>query len=432
MLTSVTRGSVAAVAVAALLAACSADTQNPAPPATSGLTGISRAAPSEKVLYSFADGPDGGDPSGSIVFDGAGNAFGTTHLGGITNCGGQVGGGCGVVFELSPTKSGGWSESPLYAFADGSDGGFPNAGVILDKNGNLFGAASTGGSTQCSIGCGVVYELTKSSRWMESVLHTFTGTDGQFPNAVLFASRSGTLYSTTWYGGSSGNGTVFALVPGSSGWTETVLYSFAGTNDGSGPTAGVIQDKAGNLFSTTYKYDGDNNGVAFELRQRAHGAWKDRNLFAFTVNGDGENPYGGLLMDRKGNLFGTTAEGGTNFGGIAFELVRPRPGRPWKEKVLHIFGGSGDGSAPYGGLVMDKSGNLFGTTVFGGANNKGAVYEISATGRTWTEQVLYAFTGGGDGANPSGALALDSAGNLYGTTSGGGQSGYGVVFEVTP
>jgi uncharacterized repeat protein (TIGR03803 family) len=382
------------------------------------------------VLYSFTGGTDGGGPVGSIAFDALGDAFGATHFGGISSCGGNVGGGCGVVFELSPSKSGGWSESPLYAFADTADGGFPNAGVIIDKRGNLFGTASTGGSFQCSIGCGVVYELRKSSNWSESVLHTFTGSDGQFPNAALLPSASGTLYSTTWYGGSSGNGTVFALTPGSGTWTESVLYSFAGTADGSAPAAGVIADGAGNLYGTTYKFDGDNDGVAYELRKQSRGRWKDRVLYSFTGNGGGEDPYAGPIMPAKGTLYGTTIEGGTNGSGVAFALVLTH-GKHWSEKVIHQFGGASDGSAPYAGLVADHAGNLFGTTVFGGADNAGTVYELSPQrGGQWKERLLYSFTGGADGANPSGTLTLDPAGHLYGAAEGGGKSGYGVVFEI--
>lgn len=420
---------VLSVATLALLAGCGSGSSQ-ASLFAPGVSSAGRAHSAERVLYSFSGGTDGGGPVGSIAFDASGNAYGTTHFGGISSCGGNVGGGCGVVFELSPNKSGDWSESPLYAFADTSDGGFPNAGVIIDKNGNLFGTASTGGSFQCSIGCGVVYELTKSSDWSERVLHTFTGNDGEFPNAVLLPSASGTYYSTTWYGGSSGNGTVFALTPGSGTWTESVLYSFTGTTDGSAPAAGVIADGAGNLYGTTYKFDGDNDGVAYELQKQSRGAWKDRVLFTFTGSGGaGENPYAGLIMRGKGKLFGTTIEGGTNGSGVAFELVLTHR-KHWTERVVHQFGAAGDGNAPYGGLVADKAGNLFGTTVFGGADNAGTVFELSpARGGPWKERLLYSFTGGPDGANPGGTLTLDSAGNLYGT-AGGGQSGNGVVFEI--
>jgi len=425
----ITRFVVVTVAVA-LISGC-ATAQSSLPFAHSAAASSAHAHAIEKVLYSFTGGTDGGGPNGSLVFDGVGNVYGTTHFGGIDTCGGQVGGGCGVVFELSPTKSSGWSESALYAFADGADGGFPNAGVILDKNGNVDGTASTGGSSQCAIGCGVVYELTKVSNWKESVLHTFTGNDGEFPNAVLLAGSTGALYSTTWYGGNTGNGTVFALAPKSGGWNESVLYNFQGTNDGSAPAGGVVADKAGNLYGTTYKYDGDNDGVAFELRNASHAPWKDRVLYTFTNNGGGEDPYAGMFMAAKGRFFGTAIEGGTTGGGVAFELSLGA-GRRWTESVVHTFGNAGDGSAPYGGLIADNAGNLFGTTVFGGSANAGTVYELSPTRRgAWKERILYSFGGGSDGAYPGGTLALDSAGNLYGAASNGGQNGYGVIFEVT-
>jgi uncharacterized repeat protein (TIGR03803 family) len=390
--------------------------------------GPAKVHATEKVLYSFADGVDGGGPNGGLVFDASGNAYGTTHFGGNDSCGGQVGGGCGVVFELSPNESGGWSETPLYAFQDRSDGGFPNAGVVLDKSGNVLGTASTGGSFTCSIGCGVVYELSKGSAWAETVLHTFDGSDGEFPNAALLPSANGTLYGTTWYGG-SGNGTVFSLAPGSGGWKESVLYGFQGTADGSAPAGGVVADRAGNLYGTTYKFDGDNDGVAFELRK--HAAWKDSVLYTFTNNGGGEDPYAGLIMPAKRKLYGTAIESGPNDGGVAFELVLGTK-HQWSEKVLHAFGSPGDGNAPYGGVIADKRGNLYGTTVFGGANNSGIVYELSPSGSgQWKEKILYSFTGGSDGQYPSGSLTLDATGNLYGATSNGGQNGYGAVFEIT-
>jgi uncharacterized repeat protein (TIGR03803 family) len=416
------------LAAAALAAGCNASLPPPALlPAGAAVPNQVRAHVTEKVLYAFTGAGDGGGPNGAIVFDGSGNIFGTTHFGGITTCGGIVGGGCGVVFELSPA-SGGWKESALYAFGDTSDGGFPNAGVILDKNGNVFGTASTGGSFQCSIGCGVIYELLKSGNWSESVLHTFTGSDGQFPNAVLLQGNNGALYSTTWYGGSTGNGTVFALTPSGSSWNENVLYSFQGTTDGSAPAAGVIADGAGNLYGTTYKFDGSNDGVAYELKKRA--GWKDQILATFGTSGDGgENPYAGLLMPAKGKLFGTTIEGGSNGTGVAFELVHTN--KQWTERVLHVFGNPGDGSTPYGGLIAGHSGNLYGTTLFGGSYNAGTVYELKQSrGGVWKERILYSFTGGADGGDPGGTLTADSSGNLYGV-AGGGQTGNGVIFEIS-
>jgi uncharacterized repeat protein (TIGR03803 family) len=418
------------IVAAALVAGCGGGSPSSLPAGGSPSVRSARSSSVEKVLYSFTGGTDGGGPVGSITFDAAGNAYGATHFGGIDSCGGRVGGGCGVVFELTPNGSG-WTESALYAFSDTSDGGFPNAGVMLDGSGNVYGTASTGGSTECSIGCGVVYELNKAGGWSESVLHTFTGSDGEFPNAALLRGANGLLYGTTWYGGSHGNGTVFSLSPHARRWAERVLYSFTGAADGSAPAGGVIADRSGDLYGTTYKYDGYNDGVAFELQRRPHGSWKDRVIYTFTNNGGGEDPYAGLIMPAKGRLFGTAIESGPNDGGVAFELILGK-GHAWTEKVLHAFGGSGDGNAPYGGLVSDSSGNLFGTTVFGGAGNAGTVYELSPTSSGgWNEKVLYSFGGGDDGAYPSGTLTLDSSGNLYGTASNGGKSGKGVVFEVT-
>lgn len=384
---------------------------------------------SERVLYPFTGGTDGASPQGRLAFDGAGNLYGTTHLGGIATCGGNFGGGCGVVFELSPSGSA-WSESPLYAFADGPDGGFPNAGLILDGSGNAYGTASTGGSNACSIGCGVVYELAKSGNtWTEDVLHTFIGSDGQFPNATLLQ-NNGALYSTTWYGGSHGAGTVFRLTPTSSGWTENVLYSFTGAQDGSSPAGRVVQDANGNLFGTTYPFNGSNDGVVFELSPKKRLPWKQRVLDAFGSGSGGEDPYAGLVVDGAGNLYGTTIEGGSTGSGVVFELERH--GNRYKEKVLHTFTGSPDGSTPYAGLTFDGSGNLYGATLFGGPHNAGTIFEmeLKARGR-YKEHTLYSFAGGNDGANPKGEPILDGSGNLYGTTEGGGQFGDGVVYEIS-
>ncbi len=389
--------------------------------------GAAGASAAEKVLYAFTDGSDGGGPQASLVFDPAGNLYGTTHFGGITSCGGQVGGGCGVVFELTPSHNA-WTESVLYAFGDGADGGFPNSAVILDKAGNVYGTASTGGSTACSIGCGVAYELRKSGKtWAEYVLHTFTGSDGQFPNAALYPGKSGSLYGTTWYGGASGNGAVFELIPHGKTWAETVLLSLPGGAGGTSPAAGVFAGPSGDLFGTTYPYNGSNDGVVYELKRA-----KPPELVLHSFgSGDGQNPYAGLIADSKGNLYGTTIEGGTSGVGTVYELLRPKHGGVWIETILYSFSGV-DGSQPYAGLLMDRKGDLFGTTVFGGPANYGTVFELTPAHGTWSERVLYAFTGGADGANPAAALIFDSKADLYGTTENGGANGYGVVFELTP
>jgi uncharacterized repeat protein (TIGR03803 family) len=392
------------------------------------LFGAMPASAAEKVLYSFTGGADGGGPNASLISDSSGNLFGTTHFGGITSCGGNVGGGCGVVFQLSP-KGTKWTEAPLYAFADGADGGFPNSGVLMIAPGNLVGNASTGGSKVCSIGCGVVYQVAQiSGVWSENVLHTFAGTDGEFPNAPLTGS-AGMMYSTTVYGGTFGNGTVFRIFPAPEGWTETVLYNFTGKNDGSKPYGAVVQDASGNLYGTTYPSDSYNGGVAYELTPGSGGTWNEQVLHAFGGAGDGSNPYAGVIVGKHG-LFGTTINGGPASGGIVYELSRTGPNM-WKETILHGFGSGTDGSTPYGGLIADQAGNLFGTTLFGGTSNSGTVFEVMPrAGGAWKERVLYNFTGKGDGQYPGPGLVMDASGDLFGTTSNGGKHAAGVVFEI--
>ena len=338
------------------------------------LAAVAPAGAGEAVLYSFADGTDGGGPSGNVTIAG-GDLYGTAHFGGITTCGGFVGGGCGVVYRLTAAQ-GGWTEQALYAFGDGADGGFPNAGVVVDTSGNVYGAASTGGNTACSIGCGVVYEVSPhGSGWSERVLHGFDGTDGEFPNAPLWVDPAGDFYSTTWHGGASGSGEVFALKHSGNTWSATVLHAFNGTTEGLGPAGGVVLTPSGRIFGTTYVYNGQTDGTVYEL-VRAHRAWHD--------------------------------------------------------DVLQTFQGSANGCNPYAGLIADARGNLYGTTVSGGASGSGTVYELAHTKRGYVEHILYSFGGGADGANPGGGVILDGSGDLFGVTSGGGASGAGTVYEITP
>jgi uncharacterized repeat protein (TIGR03803 family) len=386
------------------------------------------AAPHESIVYTFTDGTDGGGPNGRLALDTAGNLYGTTHFGGIVTCGGQVGGGCGTVYELKPNGKR-WTQKPLYAFADGPDGGFPNAGVTL-AGGNIYGTASTGGSTQCSIGCGVIYEIINPSSPTEHALYTFHGSDGQFPNAALYLGAGARFYGTTWYGGANGVGTVFVLYHASGTWAEAVLYSFAGAQGGDSPAGGVVTDQSGNLFGTTYPYDGDNDGVAFEL-QGSGSTWSEGVIDTFQSGAGGEDPYAGLTIDASGNLYGTTIEGGSSGSGVVFELERH--GKGFREKVLHTFTGSPDGSTPYAGLTLDFSGNLYGATLFGGSANDGTVYELArGPNGHFKERVLHSFAGGNDGANPQAEPILDASGRLYGTTENGGADGAGIVYELTP
>jgi uncharacterized repeat protein (TIGR03803 family) len=438
----------------------------------------------ESVPYTFTGGSDGAASAANLIADSNGNFYGTTVNGGNisgSSCPGQdPPTGCGVVFELSPPKGGTGSstETVLYTFSGGSDGAYPQAGLVMDPKGNLYGTTSNGGDMSGSVcsglgGCGVVFELSPpsggSGSWTYSTLHTFTASakgtvDGGLPYAgLIFDSAEVNLYGTTVGGGALGYGTVFELSPSGSSWTETVLYSFAGNNnggtDGDSPVASLVFDPQGNLYGTTSQGGTPGKGVIFELTPpTGDGApWTETVLFTFTGK-SGAYPYAGLTIDSKENLYGTTAIGGartghcnpTNGCGVVFELSPPSGTGSWIEKVIYTFESGSDGGYPYAGLILDSKGNLYGTTVQGG-NTTGAncsytvgcgvVFELSPpTGKgSWPETALYAFNGGSDGGFPYAAPMLDPAGNLYGTTSYGGNttgsncvdvSGCGVVFEL--
>ena len=420
--------------------------------------------PPEQVLYAFQGGNDGSGPSSSLIFDSAGNLYGTTPGGGGGSCA------CGTVFELSPSSNGTWSETVLYRFQGGSDGSLPSSGLIFDKAGNLYGTTVGGGGTADA---GTVYELSPngSGGWTESVLYSFQGSpDGAGPAGVVF-DTSGNLFGTTGQGGNGGCdhdqsdacGTVFELSPnGGGGWTEKILYSFSpggdvNTTDGWSPTLGLTFDGSGNLYGTTasggtgvncdgYVGGGGGCGTAFELIPNG-GVWTETVLYSFGDGTDGSSPNGGLIFDQSGNLYGTARGGGnTASSGTVFELS-PNGSGGWTETTLYEFQGGTDGSDPFAGLIFDSTGNLYGSTYSGGNTNCpvgetvgcGTVFELSPNGSgSWTETRLYSFAGGNDGQAPSSPVIFDQAGHLYGTTlQGGGATGCGntfgcgTAFEVT-
>jgi uncharacterized repeat protein (TIGR03803 family) len=303
------------------------------------------------------------------------------------------------------------------------------AGVIMDASGNLYGTTFAGGAH----GVGTVYELVpRGGRWTEKVLHSFSdnGKDGYQPYAGLTSDMSGNLYGTTYFGGTHGYGTVFELSPKTGGWTETILYSFNGDKkDGYDVYSDVIFDKYGNLYGTTYGGGAYGYGTVYELSRKAAGGWTEKVLHSFNDNGsDGYDPYAGLIIDTSGNLYGTTLGGAAtqNGGGTVYELS-PKKGGGWTEKVLNSFVDT-DGLAPYGGLIFDSAGNLYGTTTYGGENDGGTVFKLTrASG--WMKQVLYALD---DYVGPYGSLIFDSEGNLYGTTYQSWTYVNGTVFEITP
>lgn len=328
-------------------------------------------------------------------------------------------------------------EKVLYSFTGGTDGNQPYARLIRDENGNLYGTTFWGGgSAACNggFGCGVVFKLDPSGK--ETVLHAFTrtGGDGANPYDGLVRDMRGDLYGTTVYGGSSsacngGCGVVFAV---NTAGKERVLHSFSAGTDGANPYAGLVRDAEGNLFGTTNSGGSYGQGTVFELEHTG----TERVIYTFTGGADGGQPLlGYLLRDAKGNLYGTTVRGGASscsFScGAVFELERSG-----KERVLYGFAGGTDGANPYGGLVADAEDNLYGTTNQGGASSYGTVFKLDKTGH---ETLLHTFTGtGGDGTFPYDGLVRDAKGNLYGTAWGGGSngcyqgSGCGIVFMQTP
>jgi uncharacterized repeat protein (TIGR03803 family) len=395
------------------------------------------AADSEVVLHDFHY-TDGWAPYAGLVFDAKGNLYGGTSLGGNKSCG-QGGGDCGVLFQLAPLGKGKWKETVIHDF-NGLDG-FGSSTPVFDAAGNMYGSSPAGGTGSCSPnpGCGLIYKFTlgKNGKWTETILHDFGGPDGGVPQGNLIFGPDGTLYGTTLVGGAFGYGTVFHLTPGGKGkWNETVLHSFSAT-DGAYPYAGLAIDAAGNLYGTTQEGGPHGDGTAFQLSPGAKGKWTETVLHSFS-GADGQFPYGWLILDVHGNLYGTTYSGGTYDSGAVFELAHSRNGS-WTETVLHSFI-SNYGENPVAGLISDAAGNLYGTLAYGDnqtcALGCGSVFKLApgAHGK-WTETLLHAFTGS-DGGNPYAGLTLDRAGNLYGPTIGGGDSnkcgdsGCGVLFEI--
>ena len=386
---------------------------------------------SEKVLHNFGSGTDGRIPHSSLIFDASGNLYGTTYAGGSK--------GLGTVFKSSPNGSGGWTTTVLHNFRGAPDGANPYAGLIMDGAGNLYGTTFAGGnsSTNCTGGCGAVFEMSPngSGGWTTTVIHNFTGVNGEWPYAGLILDGSGNLYGTAYAGGSHGFGVVFEVSPnGGGGWTTTILHNFGIGSDGQNPRAGLVFDAAGNLYGTTTGGGGLHSGVVFAMTPNGSGGWTEAVIHNF---GDAEDGYipqeGTLILDGSGNLYGTCSEGGRHMAGTAFEMS-PNGSGGWTEAVIHNFGSGTDGTDPFAGMVFDGSGNLYGTTAGGGGADDGVVFMMTPNGSGgWTESVLHNFGQGLDGSTPAGAsLVLDSSGNLYGTASAGGSHDEGVVFEVTP
>jgi len=376
------------------------------------------------VLYSFTGGNDGADPVAGVTLDSAGNLYGTAATGGARSC--------GTVYRLTPSGS----FSLLYTFQGQSwgqtDGCAPWARVVFGPDGNLYGTTHSGGNGDgCRElhGCGTVFRVKPQPGTLEAILHRFGTYDGSDPfYGDLTFDQGGNLYGVTRNGGANLQGAVFKLTPGGGVWTENVVYSFAGAPDGAAPANGVVLDAAGNLYGTTSAGGTNGWGTVFELKPSGSG-WSEGILHSFQSGSDGLTPTGSVFLDGTGRVFGSTLTGGTG-GGIVYQLL-PSGGGNWSLTPLYDFTGITFGGS-YHTLIMDNAGNLYGTASADGSHQQGSVFKLTWSNGSWIYQSLHDFTGGSDGGVPYGTLVIDARGNIYGTASAGGAYGNGLVFEITP
>jgi uncharacterized repeat protein (TIGR03803 family) len=400
-----------------------------------GLAAVSAASPTaaatiEKVLHVFRGGADGATPGGALIADETGNLYGGTAGGGSGTTGCYEG--CGTLYMIS--KGGG--ESVLYSFQGGADGISPLGPLLRDDYGNLYGVTEAGAGTGCATGngCGAVFKFTPHGA--ETVLYGFQGgSDGDFPEGGLIADNSGNLFGVTVEGGNyigsecseAGCGIVFEVQPNGA---KTTLYAFQGGNDGANPFGGLIADASGNLYGSTFNGGGcsANSGDCGTVFKVAPGG-SESVLYAFQGGNDGMFPEGNLVADGSGNLYGTTSYGGAFGAGTVFE-VSPNG----HETILYSFRGGSDGANPEAGLVMDKKGDLYGATIDGGSDGCqksaysgcGTIFEVTRNGK---ESVLLAFRAS-HGENPAASLLLGKHDGLYGTTMVGGKDKAGVAFVL--
>jgi uncharacterized repeat protein (TIGR03803 family) len=397
--------------------------------ATLTLAVCAQATDSGKTLHQFQIDNGGTSvggyyPEGALIADSFGNLYGAASRGGLYPPE-------GTIFEMSPNGSGGWTYNVIYNCSDTGYCGQPIGSLVMDSSGNLYG--SDGGFEQ-------IYELSPGSGgWTAWLVYRFNGTyDGDSPGPVILDAQ-GNLYGANSDGG-NGYGFIFELSPSSGGgWTLTHLHDFAGT-DGSQPFWGLILDSAGNLYGTTPAGGTSTEctggcGVVFELTNN-NGTWTETVLHNFE-NKEGSAPEAPLLMDSKGNLYGTASTGGPFNYGTAFKMT-PKNGT-WVLNGIHSFTcENGDGATPDTALIEDAEGNLYGNTGSGGSNNcvdgqpngYGAVYELSSQGGHWRETILTDFNGGSDGIGGQ-PLLLGSGNNLYAVATENDLGG-GIVYELSP
>jgi uncharacterized repeat protein (TIGR03803 family) len=344
-----------------------------------------------------------------------------------------------AVFKLVPQAGGGWTERTLHVFRGLPDGTYPAGGLVLDAAGNIYGLTTGGGRG----GFGTAFELVRSAtgQYTEKMLHSFgQNSDGRYPYGTPVIDAAGNLYGTTEVGGANNTGTVFELIPTSEGpWTEKVLHNFTLGGDGTDPLVGVIVDAAGNLYGTTTSGGANNGGTVYRLSPQTDGSWTETIIynFPFIQPSSSSEPDGSLLLDKAGNIYGATIYGGTHNVGVVYKLS-PQSDGSWTETILHSFNANGtDGFNAFTSLIFDKAGNLYGATMSGGVhqglNGNGTVFELtSQSDGTWTESMLFSFDGT-DGAGPQwGGLTMDASGKLYGAAKGGGANSDGAVFKIAP
>ena len=371
------------------------------------------------VIYNFTGGADGLWPGG-LTIDAHGNLYGTAN-------GGEFG--HGTVYRLTHNTSG-WHLDPLYAFS-GRDGWAPLSRVLFGPGGALYGTSWAGGDNRS----GNVFSLipprtAREKHWFETVLYNFMGgSDGDTPLGDPIFDQEGNIYGVTYAGG-YGYGIVFEL--SRNGWNESVIYRFTGGNDGARPNGVTLQ--AGNLYGTTIWGGGFGYGTVFKLTSSGSG-WAENTLYSFQGGHDGGYSRSGVIFDSVGNMYGSTSDdaGGAYGPGTIWELMPS--GSSWTFSTLYNFTAPGcaQPEGPVAPLTMDQAGNLYGTTYGNGAYCYGSVFKLSPSkGGQWTYTSLHDFTGGSDGASPGGNVIIDASGNLYGTAYIGGANGLGVVWETTP
>ncbi len=380
-------------------------------------------AATEQPIYTFQGGASGALPQAGLIADKAGNLYGTTTGGAA---------GYGVVFKLSPPAQGStqWTQTVLYAFTGGADGGVPQTRLTLGQKGVLYGTTTQGGPA----GQGVVFSLSppKKGAWIETVLYGFTGgADGGTPQSTLISDRQGNIYGTATQGGAAAAGVVFRLSPPVDGttWLETVLYNFTGGADGGIPYGNLLLGSDGALYGTASADGQYGFGTIYRLVPANEFNWTFQTLYSFQGGADGSAPRDGMIAGPNGSYYGTTA-GSALSQGTVFQLTAPVSGGNWTETPLYAFTGQGTGNGPWATVSSNKTGALYGTAVGAGPTPYGEIFELTQSNGKWTQTVLHAFQGGADGQYPYSTALLGPHGMLYGTAAGASGSAPGVVWQV--